>query len=612
MKLSDFVADFLATAGLKHVFMLTGGGSMHLNDSFGRHPELEVICNHHEQASAMAAESYGRLINKPAIVNVTTGPGGINAINGVFGAWTDSTPMMIISGQVRYDTTIAGVGLPNLRQMGDQECDIIRMVTGICKYALTITDPLDIQYHLQKALYLCQQGRPGPVWLDIPMNVQGALIDVAALRHFDAAFDETLPAIAAIPSIEAGVVQTILEKLQHAKRPVILVGAGIRIAAAHAEFLRLLETLKIPVVTAWNAHDVLDDAHPLYVGRPGSIGNRAGNFAVQNADVVLILGSRLNIRQVSYNWTSFARAAYKIMIDIDPLELQKPTLSIDLPVHGDLRDFIAQAALHAVALPHVAEQAACEHGAWLAWCKARVVKYPVVLPEYWQAPGLVNPYCFMQALSRQLPENQVIVSANGTACVTSFQAMELKHGQRLYTNSGNASMGYDVPAAIGACIALGLQRVICLAGDGSLMQNIQELAVIAYQNYPIKIFLLNNQGYHSIRQTQQNFFGEPLVGVGEDSGLGFPDFAALARGFGLPYNRVDSHEGLEAAIAEALQAEGPHICEIMLRLDQAFAPKLSSKRLADGRMVTKPLEDMAPFLSAEEMAENMLIPLFPE
>ena len=603
MKLSDFVANFLSAAGLKHVFMLTGGGSMHLNDSFGRHPNLDVICNHHEQASAMAAESYGRLIQKPAIVNVTTGPGGINALNGVFGAWTDSTPMVIISGQVRYDTTIAGCGLPDIRQMGDQECDIIRMVKGITKYSVTVTDPLDIQYHLQKALYLCQHGRPGPVWLDIPMNVQGANIDEALLRHFDPALE---PELAPVPAIAASVVADILEKLRNAKRPVIMVGAGIRISGAHAAFLTLLETLKIPVATAWNAHDVLPDDHALYAGRPGSIGNRAGNFTVQNADVLLVLGSRLNIRQISYNWRSFARTAYKIMVDIDPLELQKPTLSIDQPIRGDLTDFILQAT----AL--LKDQAPIEHPTWLAWCKERLIKYPVVLPEYAQAAGLVNPYCFMQALSKQLPEEQVIVSANGTACVTSFQAMELKKGQRLYTNSGSASMGYDVPAAMGACIAANGQRIICLAGDGSMMQNIQELAAIAFQKYPIKIFLMNNQGYHSIRQTQQNFFGQPLVGVGEDSGLGFPDFAKLAAGFGLSYNRCTTHADLDAAIHEALTGDEPHICEIMLRLDQQFAPKLSSKRLADGRMVTKPLEDMAPFLSSEEMAENMLIPMITE
>jgi acetolactate synthase-1/2/3 large subunit len=383
------------------------------------------------------------------------------------------------------------------------------------------------------------------------------------------------------------------------------VGSGLRLSGAYEAFLKLLEHLHIPVATAWNAHDALYDAHPCYVGRPGSIGNRAGNFAVQNADLLLVLGSRLNIRQVSYNWKSFAREAYKIMVDIDAEEFKKPTLNIDLPIHGDLKDFIQKTLAEL-------KNDTLEKLDWLAWCKIRQKKYPVVLPEYWNLKDTVNPYCFMEALSKQLSENQIILSGDGTACVTSFQTIEIKKGTRLYTNSGCASMGYDIPAAIGACVASGGQKIICLAGDGSSMQNIQELAVIAFKKYPIKIFLLNNQGYHSIRQTQQNFFGKPFVGVGEDSGLGFPNFEALTKAFGIAYTRCSTHNDLNLAIAETLQGNAPHLCEIMLNLDQQFAPKLSSKRLADGRMVTKPLEDMAPFLSREELAENMIIPMMAE
>lgn len=602
IKLTTFIANYLAEAGLKHVFMLTGGGAMHLNDSLGKQKELEVICTHHEQAAAMAAESYARLTNKPAILNVTTGPGGINALNGVFGAWTDSIPMLVLSGQVRYDTTVASTNL-KLRQLGDQECNIVDMVKGITKYAVTITDPETIKYHLQKALYLATHGRPGPVWLDIPMNVQGAMIDESQLQGFNPDHE---PELEPIPEMTSAVVATILEKIQQAERPVILAGSGIRLSGAHEEFLQLLEQLKIPVTTAWNAHDVLYDAHPDYVGRPGSVGNRSGNFAVQNADLLLVLGCRLNIRQISYNWKAFARAAYKIVLDIDAEELKKPTLQIDMPVHGNVADFFNKS------IQQLAGQPAIEKKEWLAWCKARQKKYPVVLSDYWQATDKVNPYCFMQALSKQLSENQLIVSADGTACVTSFQTIEIKKGQRLYTNSGSASMGYDLPAAIGACIASGKEKIICLAGDGSMMQNIQELAVIANKQLPIKIFLLNNSGYHSIRQTQQNFFGTPYVGVGEDSGLGFPDFAKLAYGFGIPFTRCENHAELDKSIAETLQDDAPHICEVILTLDQQFAPKLSSKRLENGRMVTKPLEDMAPFLSAEELADNMIIPIMVE
>jgi acetolactate synthase-1/2/3 large subunit len=603
IKLTHYLANFLANAGIKHVFMLTGGGAMHLNDSLGKQPGLEVVFNHHEQASAMAAESYARLTNQIPVVNVTTGPGGINTLNGVFGAWTDSIPMLVISGQVRYDTTIAGVHLPKLRQMGDQECDIVRMVEGITKYAVMVADPSEIKYHLQKALYLAKYGRPGPVWLDIPMNVQGAMIDENNLREF---YPEQEADLESVPEIPVGVVETILKKISIAERPVILAGSGVRLSGAHEAFLKLLEQIKVPVVSAWNAHDVLPNAHPCYSGRPGSVGDRAGNFAVQNADLLLVLGCRLNIRQISYNWQAFARAAEKIVIDIDTQELKKPTLQIDLAIHGNVADFFNKAS------KLLAQQIAIEKPVWLEWCRARVQKYPVVLPEYWAAKNAINPYCFMQALSKQLPEDQIIVSGDGTACVTSFQVIEIKKGLRLYTNSGSASMGYDLPGAIGACVASGGQKVVCLAGDGSMMQNIQELAIIAFKHYPIKIFLLNNQGYHSIRQTQQNFFGQPFVGVGEDSGLGFPNFEKLAKGFDIAYSRCHMHEELEAIITKALAGNEPHICEIMLTLDQQFAPKLSSKRLPDGRMVTKPLEDMAPFLSYEELAENMLIPMISE
>lgn len=596
-KLSDFVANFLFEAGLRHVFMLTGGGAMHLNDSFGKHAQLQKIYNHHEQAGAMAAESYARLTHRPAIVNVTTGPGGINTLNGVFGAWVDSLPMVIISGQVRWDTTVDSTDLP-LRQLGDQECRIVDMVKGITKYAVMVKDPATIKYHLQKALYLAQKGRPGPVWIDIPMNVQGAMIDPAALKDFDFTQDTE---VASNPIISSEAINTILMKIKQAKRPVILAGSGVRLSGAHKDFLSLVDQLKIPVTTAWNAHDVLYDDHPMHCGKPGSVGDRAGNFTVQNADLLLVLGCRLNIRQISYNYEAFARHAYKIVVDVDAAELKKPTLKIDFPLHANLSDFIP-------ALLNAAQSdVMTSHSDWVNWCLERKKKYPVVLPEYWNNKETVNPYCFMQRLGELLQEQQIIVTGDGTACVASFQAIHLKPGQRLYTNSGCASMGYDLPAAIGACVGSHGKPIICLAGDGSIMQNIQELATIAFNQYPIKIFVLSNEGYHSIRQTQKSFFGTPLVGVGPDSGLGFPDFSALAAGFGLPFIRCHNHSELNSCIARVLESPGPILCEVMLDLEQQFSPKLSSRRLEDGRMVTSPLEDMAPFLSREELAENMFV-----
>lgn len=594
IKISDFVANFLSEAGISHIYMLTGGGAMHLNNSLGKHPKLQTIFAHHEQALAMAAESHARLTNQIPVVNVTTGPGGINALNGVFGAWTDSIPMFVISGQVRYDTTVASTGF-NIRQLGDQECEIIKCVSPITKYAVSVDDPRFIKYHLQKALFIAKHGRPGPVWVDIPMNVQGAMIDETSLISFDP--ESYYPKI---PTIKTNKIQSIIKKIMEAKRPVIIAGNGVRLSGAHDLFLKLIDQLNIPVTTAWNAHDALYDDHPLYIGRPGSVGDRAGNFAVQNSDLLLILGSRLNIRQISYNFKMFAREAFKIMVDVDPLELIKPTLDIDMPIQCNLADFISSL------LSTLNQQVLSPKTEWLEWCVERKKRYPVVLPEYWNKEE-INPYCFMQTLSKLLPENQIIVTGDGTACVTAFQAMHLKKGQRLYTNSGSASMGYDVPAAIGACVASNNQPIICLAGDGSIQQNIQELATISFNKYPIKLFVLNNNGYHSIRQTQSNYFGQPLVGVGPESGLGFPHFDKLALAYDLPYSRLTQHTDMLESLQAFLKIEGPGICEVMLALDQEFAPKASSKRLADGRMVTRPLEDLAPFLIREELKQNMLI-----
>jgi acetolactate synthase-1/2/3 large subunit len=598
IKLSQYVAQFLADYGIKHVFMLTGGGAMHLNDGLGKHPKLEVIFNHHEQASAMAAESYARLTQQIAVVNVTTGPGGLNTLNGVFGAWTDSIPMLVISGQVRYDTTVRSSGLP-LRQMGDQEYDIVKSVEHMTKYAVMVTDPQDIKFHLQKALYLATNGRPGPVWLDIPMNVQGTMIDESKLRSFEIPTHEKI-------SINPELIKKTILKIRDAERPVLMIGTGVRISGAYDEFLKLIDALKIPVVTAFNAHDTVSDSHPYYAGRPGTVGDRAGNLVVQNADLLLVLGCRLNIRQIGYNWQSFARAAYKIVVDIDAVEMQKPTVKVDLPIHGDLKDFIPQMlqALSPETQPLKSE--------WMQWCTALKTKFPVVVNEYWNRKELINPYCFIKKLSDQLSEGQITVTADATACIAAFQALEIKPQQRLFSNSGSASMGYDLPAAIGACIGSNRQRIICLAGDGSIQQNIQELATIRQYQLPIKIFVFNNSGYHSIRQTQENYFEKPLLGVGPGSGLYFPSFKKIADAYEIPFFRCETHDDLDKSIAATLANDTPAICELMITIDQPFAPKASSKRLNDGRMVSRPLEDLAPFLSREELNDNMWIDLLPE
>lgn len=600
IKVSDLVADVLASHGIEHVFMVTGGGAMHLNNSLGKHPKLKYVCCHHEQACAMAAESYARLTGKIAAVNVTTGPGGINALNGVFGAWTDSISMIVISGQVRYDTTVYSTGM-NLRQVGDQEfAKIIDVASTMTKYAVMITDPSDIRYQIEKAIFLAQNGRPGPVWIDIPMNVQGAYIDENNLKKYNPLEDQT--EIPAEPSNE--IIDHVIEKLNGAQRPILLIGSGIRSAKAVEEFLELVDLLKIPVVTAWNAHDLIENENPFYIGRPGTVGDRSGNFAVQNSDLLLVLGCRLNIRQIGYNYKTFAREAYKIMVDIDESELKKPTLEIDFPIHCDLKKFLLKG------ISKLKSLSLNTNNDWLIWCKKRKEIYPVVLKSYWDKKSPVNPYCFMEKLFDYIDNDQIIVTGDGTACVTSFQAATIKKGQRLYTNSGSASMGYDLPAAIGACIGSGLKNVICLAGDGSIMMNIQELSTISYLKLPIKIFLLNNNGYHSISQTQRNFFGEPLVGVGNDSGLGFPKFKKIAYAFDLKYDSADTIEGIEDKIKNFIQDNKPGLFEVFLDTYQQFSPKQSSKRLEDGQLISSPLEDMYPFLSREELQENMIIKSF--
>ncbi len=599
VKLSDWVANTLAERGIRDVFMLTGGGAMHLNHSLGTHPALKTVFTHHEQALAMAAEAYYRLTNRLAVVNVTSGPGGTNAITGVYGAYVDSIGMLVISGQVKTETTVRATGLP-LRQFGDQELDIEELVRPITKYATMVTDPRSIRYHLEKALYLATSGRPGPVWLDIPLDVQAAKIDPDGLAGFDPAeLDEPWK-----HTDQQAAAAAILARIQAAERPVVFAGGGVRLSGAHADFLRLIEKLGVPVVTGWNAHDALWNDHPLYCGRPGTVGDRGGNMVTQSADLLLVLGSRLNIRQVSYNWKSFARAAFKIWVDIDPVELAKPNVVPDMPVVADLADLIPALLAQPYAGPTP------EHREWLEWSRERVRRFPAVLPEYRDHGPHIHPYVAMDALFDQLAEDDVVVTGNGSACVVSFQTAEIRRGQRLWTNSGCATMGYDLPAAIGVWAASeGKRRVIAIAGDGSIMMNLQEMQTIAGYGIPVKVFLINNSGYVSIFQTHRNFFNGVEVGGGPKSNVTFPDFGKVAAAFGFAYFRADSHNDLPGAIAAALAAEGPVVCELFIDENVSFAPKLGAKQHPDGRITSPALEDLSPFLPREVLAENMRIPL---
>ena len=591
---ATYLASRLAIAGARQVFLVTGGGAMFLNDALSHHADLSPIFFHHEQAAAMAAEAYARIADTPPVLNVTTGPGGINALNGVFGAWTDSVPMIVISGQVKRATCLATTPVPGLRQLGDQEGAIIPMVRGITKYAAVVERAEDIAWHLDQALHLATSGRQGPIWLDVPIDVQSAPIDAAALERWVPAQSVDEP-----PSCDD--VAAVIDRLRTARRPVILAGTGVRAARAMAEFETVIRRLGIPVTTAWT-HDLIASDDLLFCGRQGSIGTRAGNFTVQNADLVLILGSRLNIRQVSYNWQAFAARAFKIQVDIDPAELNKPTVRPDMAVTADLKRFLGALAgrLDAWSSPPA-------HGEWLAWCRERVARYPSVQPRQREFTGKINPYHFIEQLFERLNGDDIIACGNATATIVPFQAGHIKCGMRMFSNSGSASMGYDLPAAIGAWFGAvaerGAQkRVICLAGDGSIMMNLQELQTIAHHRLPIKIFVLNNRGYLSMRTSQTNFFGR-LAGEGPDSGVSFPDFVAVATAFGIPARRLAGAD-FPGQMNDVLASEGPYLCDVILDETQGFEPRMTSRKLDDGTIVSPPLEDMYPFLDREELSRN--------
>ena len=792
IKLANYISETLVANGITQNFSVTGGGAMHLNDAFGHQKGMHTLYQHHEQACAMAAESYARIYNRPALLCVTSGPGGTNAITGVLGAWLDSIPMLIISGQVRYDNTARWAEEQNgtrLRAMGDQEFDITKSIDCMTKYSEMLTDPYRVRYALEKCIYLSQTGRPGPCWLDIPVDIQGKFIETDELIGFDPAdyaaggdgwatsSDATtrsdvyplcrnafarspyevnavdrasvtsaqahvaahrIPADAdttnreaAVPPVDPQQVQIILEKIRASRRPIFYTGNGIRIAGAESLFLEVAHRLNIPVVVGWNGPDIIPSDDPLYVGRPGGRGDRPGNLAVQNADLILSIGSRLNIRQVGYDFKSWARDAYVIVNDIDAEELRKPSVHCDLAVHADARQLLQclLRELHvlgctpahplfqggegllrddALRVCHtelarqdvLAEDAAAQTTAgtrlsWLETCAFYRDNYPTILPAY-LAPSdptlspedpasFANVYALIKELSDQAAPGQVTVVGNGSPCVAGGQAYRIKPGTRFISQDGVASMGYGLPAAIGAAVAVhasveatpcggadaSLPRetadanagdaqqdhdysplaadpsfhesaddrlaaelrdpywtgrdehypayekhdILVLTGDGSIQMNLQELQTIISHQLPIKIFVINNGGYHSIRQTQTNLFrGEPLVGIGIDSGMGgvqdlsFPDMEKIAHAYGFPFIRAHHNEELHDAVAETLAIDGPAICEIMVTLTQQFLPKSAAKRLPDGSIISPPLEDLAPYLPDEEMDRIMIVP----
>jgi len=610
MRVADYIFSRLADEGLRHVFMVTGGGAMFLNDAVRRETRLSWTCHHHEQAAAMAAEGYARVAGIPAILNVTTGPGGINALNGVFGAWTDSIPMIVVSGQVKRETCMSSYPGLGLRQLGDQEADVIRFARDVTKLAVQVTRASEVRRLLEEALWLAVHARQGPVWLDVPIDVQSAEVDPGELEGFV----PEVPAANAFKESPAVSMAGIVDRIEAARRPVVMAGTGVRLAQAQGVFLRVADLLGVPLTTAWT-HDLVPNDHPLWCGRPGTIGDRAGNYAVQASDLLLVIGSRLNIRQISYNWHAFAPHAFKIQVDVDPAELAKPTVRPDLAVCSDAGVFLE--AMEGELLRR--RSAPGRHARWLDWCRERTRRYRVVQGHERTEPP-IDPYHFVDTLFGLAGPNDVVVTGNGAACVMTFQAACLKAGQRLFSNSGSASMGYDLPAALGAAVALaetpeperqagvvgvGRSQVICIAGDGSLQMNVQELQTLATHRWPVKVFVIDNGGYLSIRSSQDNFF-EGRIGESPASGVGLPDWVALAEAYGIDAVRLSRPRDMTEEIAAALGAEGPSVVHVVVDPDQGFEPRVKSRQLPDGGIESPALDDLYPFLSPDEATSNRL------
>lgn len=596
MKLSDYVMDFIARRHVGHVFMLSGGGAMHLNDSLGRCQGLQYVCNLHEQAVSIAAEAHARVTNQLSAAMVTTGPGGTNAVTGVAAAWLDSTPVIFISGQVKRADLKRDSGV---RILGVQEIDIVSIVSSITKYAVTVEDPQQIRYHLEKAAYLALTGRRGPVWIDIPLDVQAAQID-----------PDTLPGFTPPPATAPGdnlheQIQKLLALLQKSERPVLLAGNGIRSAGAESSFLKVVDSLRIPVLTTWLGLDLIPDAHPLCFGRPGSLAPRGANFTLQNADLLLIVGSRLDMAMTAYAHDRMARGAIKIMVDIDPAEIRKMRTPIHLPIVADAGAFLNE--LHSSA----ANPQPDRWQAWVARCREWKARYPLVLPEHREMPEFLSMYHFSEVLSDALAPGDVIVpGSSGFAIEIFLLCLKIKQGQRCFHNRGTGSMGFALPAAIGAAVASG-KRTVCVDGDGGFQMNIQELATVERLGLPIKCFVVNNDGYASIRASQNGYF-KRLVGADRTSGVTLADLGKVTAAYGLSFRKISAKTDLAAQVADVLAADGPLICEVMVAPNEQRIPRASSYIRPDGSMGSKPLEDLYPFLPREEFLANMIVDPLPE
>jgi acetolactate synthase-1/2/3 large subunit len=595
MKLSDYVFKFIAAQGVKHVFMLPGGGAMHLVDSLGRNKNLTYICNLHEQACAIAAEAYARVTNNLGVALVTTGPGGTNAITGVAGAWLASTPCLIISGQVKRSDMKGNSGV---RQIGQQELDIVSIVKSITKYAIVVTEPDTIRYHLEKAVYMAKEGRKGPVWIDIPLDVQAAHINHDKLRGFNSNEIKS-----EIKNSLSEKVKNAIQILNNSKRPVLLAGNGVHYAGAKRVLSQLANILKIPVLTTWAGNDLFADDYPLFIGKPGTLASRGANFTIQNADCLISIGARLDFDVTGFNQKNFSRASKKIVVDIDPAEIKKLQMTVNVPVPTNALSFIQEFIKQKKIIKPKNRQE------WLLRCQEWRNKYPVVLPEYWKQNKYVNSYVFAQVLSEELTADELIIpGSSGSGIDTFWLSFKSKKGQRVFSTGGLGAMGFGVPASIGGCLASGRKRTITVDGDGGFHMNAQELQTVACLKLPIKYFVLNNQGYASIRNMERNHFRGHLVGCDKSSGLSLPDTLSVANAYSVATAKLKSHKALRQNIRKILESSGPIVCEVMVDPDQPIAPRASSAVKPDGTMVSKPLEDLWPFLEREEFLDNMIIP----
>lgn len=589
IKVSDFIFKYLVEHyHIHHCFLVTGGGAMHLNDSIGHTEGLNYVCNHHEQASAIAGEGYYRASGKLAVTCVTTGPGGTNAITGVLGQWLDSIPGLYISGQVKQSTTIDACPELPLRQLGDQEADIKSMVRSITKYCVTIKDVRYVKYEIDKAIAIALSGRPGPVWIDVPLDIQGAYVEESDMYEWDPS-ELKDPTDADVTDRQ---LEELVKRIQQAKSPVIYVGNGVRLAGRTEAFIELAERLNIPVVTAISGSDIIWHDHPLCFGKPGLCGDRIGNIMVQSSDLLIIMGTRLSIRQVSYAYDLFAPRAYKVMIDVDAAEMAKPTLSIDLKIHSDLRYAVDRLLelTKGITLP--------DFLAWKQWGRDIEAKLPTLFDDNPDCEGYTNSYKFADELFKLLHDGDVVVTGNGTAYTCTYQAMKVNKGVRVFANQGCAAMGYGLPASIGAAFANENGRTICVTGDGSIQMNLQELQTLVSYNVPLKLFVIENESYLAIKTTQKAFFKGKFTGSNPSSGVICPDLSKIAAAYGIPYLCVNANgQVLRDTISRTLSTDGPVICEVHMHPEQTLFPKSASFMDKEtGRMTSAPLEKMAPFV----------------